>query len=141
MTMLRTALTVLLATAACTDVNGGAVEVSWDLREIGGADLDCEDARVARIRLWWEDALGSVRYDEFECRDDRGVTRFQLEPGDAALWLSPVCEDGTEAAVTSYRAPAPIVRAITVGDVITLDTQVIEVRRVACTDEEPCTCP
>ena len=65
-------------------------------------------------------------------------TRFDIAPGTAQLWLVPGCASGTDP--VAYRAPPPIVRTITAGEVITLDTQLIEVRAGNCLPEDPCTC-
>jgi hypothetical protein len=147
---LRTSLTVAFLGAAypavhgCTPVEGGAVESSWDLRTIEGRDVTCAGAAVGSIRLWWQvgrdDGTATRRFDAFACDDARGVTRFDLPPGRAELWLEPVCADGTLPAEGTYRAPPPIVRTITEGEVITLETQIIEVRATGCTGEAPCTC-
>lgn len=151
----RAAATVALSTlawlpvhAGCDPVDGGAVEVSWDLRTTRGGDTDCDRAGVTAIRLWWEvkrtlpDGGTRVtrRFDEFPCGNARGVTVFDLPPGEAALWLRPVCAGGVEPPESTFRAPAPIVRMITVGEVVTLVTQVIEVKVTDCTPEAPCIC-
>lgn len=127
-----------LAVHGCADVNGGAVEVSWDLRRDDGADLDCEDANVKQIQLYWS-AAGEARHNAFPCEDARGVTGFQIEAGEVELWLQPVCAGGD--AIAGFRAPPPIVRTITEGEVITLTTQIIDVKVTGCTDQEPCVCP
>jgi hypothetical protein len=129
-----------LAVHGCTSITGGAVEVSWGLRASTGTAITCATSGVDSIRLWWEvassDADGAVsstrRFDQFPCGDARGITGFDLPVGTASLWLSPVCEGDREPAAGTYRAPAPIVRTITEGDVITLDTQVIELDEGAC---------
>jgi hypothetical protein len=66
------------------------------------------------------------------------VTRFEVGAGDNAMWLVPVCASGD--ATTGFRSPPEIVRTITDGEVITLTTQIIDVRVTGCTDE-PCVCP
>jgi hypothetical protein len=124
-----------LAVHGCTPIEGGAVEVSWDLRTFAGNDIPCEDAGVLEMRLWWR-VVGddtTQRFDQFSCDDERGVTGFDLPAGTASLWLVPVCDGDAEPAEGTYRAPAPIVRTITEGDVITLDTQLVELDEdVAC---------
>jgi len=139
MTTLRNAILLptfgftYLAVHGCTPIEGGAVEVSWDLRTFGGLDIRCDQANVAEVRLWWEvertsDEGGTtLRFDVFPCNDERGVTGFDLPAGTASLWLSPVCEGEVVPMDGTYRSPAPIVRTITEGDVITLDTQILEI--------------
>lgn len=130
----------------CDSVTGGAIEASWYLRDVGGAQTSCADAHVGTVRLWWEverTVDGSVnrtrRYDAWTCGDTRGVTGFDLPPGPASLWLEPVCDSGNAPAEGTYRTPSPIVRTITEGEVITLVTQLVEVRAADC--GTACTCP
>lgn len=118
----------------CTTVDGGAVEVSWNLRNVDGSGVSCVTAKVTTIDLYYNDGPG----DSFPCEDERGVTGFIIPAGEASLKLRPGCASGTP---TAFRAPPPIVRTITDGEVITLDTQLIEVRAGNCTTEDPCTCP
>jgi hypothetical protein len=121
----------------CVEASGGAVEVSWSLRDISGATTTCDDARVEEMHLYWQ-VDNRTRDDVWSCTDGRGVTGFDLEPGSVSLWLEPECANGP-ALAGSYRAPPVIVRTITEGDVITLETQLIEVRAADCSDD--CTCP
>lgn len=126
--------------AGCEPVDGGAVEVSWDLRRTDGGDVGaCDEANVNEIQLWW-DVDGRRRSVAFPCDDARGVTVFDLPPGEATLWLRPVCAGGIPLRDDSFRAPAPIVRTITEGEVVTLVTQVIEVKLTGCTADAPCIC-
>jgi hypothetical protein len=137
--VVRTVAWVGLALAgACTEVDGGAVEVSWVFRTDRGDRRDCGQIDVGQVELRW----GSASADRvaFPCRDERGVTGFDLPVGPRSLYLRPICADGSPAADGSYRAPAPIVRTITDGDVITLDTQLIEVRVTGCGEATPCIC-
>jgi hypothetical protein len=121
----------------CTEVSGGAVEISWNLRNVDGSGVSCGFADVVTINLQIDDDLPDG-YVAFPCGDERGVTRFDLAPGTAQLWLVPGCASGSDP--VAYRAPPPIVRTITEGEVITLDTQLIEVRAGNCLPEDPCTC-
>lgn len=133
MTTLRIPHTVLLSALACpavhgcTDVNGGAIEASWNLRTAAGGDLECGDAAVDEIRLYVADR----RFD-FDCSDARGVTGFDIPPGTVSISLVPLCADGMPPPPDTYQSPAEIVRVITEGDVITLDTQLIEIGPDAC---------
>ena len=123
---------------ACTEVSGGAVEISWNLRNVDGSGVSCGFADIATINLIIDDDFGPG-FVPFPCGDERGVTRFDLAPGRAELSLAPGCENTVDP--IAYRAPPPIVRTITEGEVITLDTQLIEVRAGNCLPEDPCTCP
>ncbi len=138
------ALACLSVHGACTDVEGGAVEVSWDLRRVDGTDTDCESARVGQVALRWDVEGVRGRSPKFPCEDARGVTVFNVDPGRVSLSLQLFCDDGPMADAGSYQAPAPIVRTITEGEVITLVTQILEVNfsddDAACGAEAPCIC-
>src|SRR5437870_2647869 len=109
----RVALATLvsLGVHGCTDVKGGAVELSWKLRAAAGAAdvfVACsstgvlsdsaghvlEDGHVTNIRLHWEGTeTGSL---DFACSTSHGVTTFIVPPGDTLLAVRPVCEGGFE---------------------------------------------
>lgn len=128
----------------CTEVNGGAVEASWDLRRVDGADTNCENARIAEVALRWDVEGVRSRSPQFPCDDARGVTLFNVPAGRVSLSLEAICDDGDTADEATYQVPAPIVRTITEGEVITLVTQILEVNftddDADCTPEAPCIC-
>lgn len=112
------------ALLACTDVTGGAVEVSWSLQVPEGAGVSCASARIARMRLYWE-ADGEASFASWPCTDAHGVTKFEVPVGSAILRMTPECQNGQEATYGTYVAPAPIVRDIAQGDVVRLDAIVV----------------
>lgn len=134
--------------AACVDVNGGAVELSWSLRTLAGDSVEsCSAASIEAVRLCWQplgDGGGeggarcrSERFRSFPCEDESGATRFELPPGPTSLWIEPVCDDGLPAALGTYQVPPPIVRTVSTGDVVTLSSLLIAVDPCA---EPGCTC-
>src|SRR5438552_3369989 len=99
---------VCLAVHGCTDVHGGAVELSWKLRAASAAGdnfVDCDvdgtlvdsnghhidnTGHLVAIRLHWEvDAVDD--FVDFKCSANHGVTTFRLPPGQAFLWVTPIC--------------------------------------------------
>lgn len=111
-------------------VDGGAIELSWSLRSFTGDPIDqCANAGIDTIRVWWEadDETGRPAFTDFVCEESRGVTGFEVPEGATRVWVEPVCTDGTEAAPGTYQAPAPIVRDVSNGDVITLNALLIVV--------------
>lgn len=138
-----------LAVHGCTDVAGGAVELSWKLRARTGSDetfLSCVIAleptnqvvEVARIQLDW-DVGGEVGRRSWPCDDDHGVTRFELPEGRAALAVSPVCATGEVAEPRTFSAPAPEQRDVIAGNTVSLGAVELLLEVSSC-DVQPCIC-
>src|SRR5688572_16198192 len=107
-------ITIILAvtSVACVEVNGGAVELSWSVRNFAGDRVgdDCQNldrrkgplVHVDRIRLAWKAAenggdAADMEPDgsaDFPCGDGRGITRFSIPAGRQMLWIVPICADG-----------------------------------------------
>lgn len=138
------AAVLALGGGACVDVDGGAIELSWTLRTFDGDVIDsdreeaCERARIDAIRICWRpddaqvdagqgalSACDEARSRAFDCAADRGVTRFQVEPGRNAIWIEPVCEGGEVPGEGTYDVPAPIVREVADGEVVALRTLLV----------------
>lgn len=140
----------LVALAACQDIEGGAVEVSWKFRPEPGVTPDnpcdpfvcCDSLQpdtnpIARVALTWVvDGVGSSA--SWDCSAGNGVTRFDVPPGDALLSIAPVCAD-KDADPTTYIAPAAEERTITVGDTASLGAVELLLRISSC-NEQPCIC-
>lgn len=130
-----------VSSVACIEVNGGAAELSWTLRDFEGKPIDtpaCTRTNIREVRLNWkavtDDAAGPLEpdgSDRFTCSDNRGVTEFIIPAGRQMLWIEPICQDAITA--TSYEVPPPIVRTVVQGTVITLDALLLVV-------DEDCTC-
>jgi hypothetical protein len=120
----------------CTQVDKGAVEVSWSLYTDSGSTTQCEESGLENIVLQWtvvgDDDHESRRNHAFQCDDRHGVTGFEVTEGTASLWLALTCIGGATPDALMYEAPPPIVRSITAGDVVTLETQLIQVAAGAC---------
>jgi hypothetical protein len=109
---------------ACTNVTGGAVELSWHLQTFDGGPASC--GAIESVTLWWqvETDRGSIA---FACSAFHGATSFDVPAGSALLWVEPQCPGGTPVKASAFIAPAPIERTISVGDVVELHAVVIEV--------------
>jgi hypothetical protein len=138
-------LALSLGAFACTDVTGGAVELSWALRTTRDVGLDdCAGDAIGRIRLWWE-TDERRRFASFPCRDNNGVTAFDLPLGSVSLDVTPECSDGTTPAVNDFVAPPPITRTVALGEAITLDAILLVVKvddcaAATCICGRPCAC-
>lgn len=147
-------LVIACALAGCTDVDGGAVELSWKLRPASSALEDkfvnCRSDRegtgaVTAIRLdWTVDVVvdGAVEQqtdrEEWPCGDSHGVTGFVLPEGSALFSITPLCEFGP-AASASYVSPAVEQRRVIVGDTVSLGALELIVQVSDC-DVQPCIC-
>jgi len=144
---LAVTLVYLAVHAACSTVDGGAVELSWRLRPNSGAGtsqpfIDCtsnlpQTGAVTGIRLDWHVGSDSA-FDVFDCNAGQGVTRFVLPPGEALLSVSPVCAAGP-ADTSTYTAPAPVQRTVTVGNTVSLGAVELILQVSSCT-LQPCIC-
>lgn len=138
----------LLVHAACTDVTGGAVELSWRLRPASGTSttqpfIGCTSdlpgtGPVTGVLLAWN-VEGAVGSETFDCNRNHGITRFVLPPGNALLSVSPVCASGPASADT-YIAPAPEQRTVNVGDTVSLGAVELVLQVSNCTPAQPCIC-
>jgi hypothetical protein len=108
----------------CTNVSGGAVELSWSLEDADGTHLDCP-AEVARIRLWWQGDQG-LHGSSWPCKDNRGVTGFEIPTGANQLWVTPECPDSSTPSAATFVSPPPIVRTFAEGDVVELHAIVMQ---------------
>ena len=136
----------LVVHAGCSDVTGGAVELSWKLHAKTGSSstfLDCAiglpgTGQVAQIRLDWEvDGVKGAR--QWPCTDDHGATVFELPEGEALLSVRPVCAFDRAPAIETYTAPAPEQRTVIAGNTINL-AGVELLLEVASCDQQPCIC-
>ena len=127
---LLTAACCVGAVASCTDVNGGAIDLSWTVRTTVGATVTCETAQIQEIRLWWQGtAPGSVANSEaWPCSQVHGVTGFSVDSGPTLLWVEPDCTPGMVAAAQTYETPAPVERDVVTDQVVSLNDVVIQVQ-------------
>jgi hypothetical protein len=113
--------------AGCVDVNGGAVELRWEIRKTDGNKTTCADAQVTRVRmvarLMDSDAAPITR--SWACDDYQGTTAFDLPAGRYALSVESMCGGDGDAGPDEH-VPEPILRDITSGNVAELNTLLIE---------------
>jgi hypothetical protein len=120
----------------CVQIDGGAVELSWDIRQADGMALDgaCDASRIAQVGLCaraCEDGAGSgvcqgelvCPKAQWSCDNYSGATEFDLPEGPTELFIEAYCEDGSRA--QGVQVPAPIVRNISKGRVSQLNALLI----------------
>ena len=136
----------------CVQIDGGAIELSWALRDFDGDSAECIDMRIDVVTLCWRDAFigGPLECDpgssrDFVCEVEQGATAFEVQTGDQSLWIEVSCSNTSARAERStYDVPAPIVRTITDGDIITLNSLLVIAARPDSQEncgDRPCTCP
>ncbi len=151
---IHAAMAMAIVSAACTGVDGGAVELSWKLRPTSSAledkFVDCTSEKagtgpVTAIRLDWSVEVvvdGQIEQqldaEEWPCDDSHGVTGFVLPEGAALFSVSPVCEFGPALAST-FIAPAVEQRRVFVGDTVNLGAVELVVQVSDCS-VQPCIC-
>jgi hypothetical protein len=157
---LRAAATIgLLASLSCVEIEGGAIELAWALRDFAGDENSCQKAGVGEIRVCWRavDDAGSTdcvtvredggvrgQYRDFACTANRGITRFEVPPGPTSIFVKPLCAVDGLASPGPYQVPPPIVRTVEQGRVVTLDQLLVVATRTGeCGGDTglDCTCP
>lgn len=134
----------------CVAVDGGAVEFSWAVRSFDGSEIGCVLAKIDTVSLCWRDSIitGSTEClteasSDFRCDREQGATSFSVPSGEQTLWIEVSCATtGARADRAGYEVPAPIVRTVTNGGIVTLNSLLIVAsdRQERCGDR-PCTCP
>jgi hypothetical protein len=122
-------LSLICALAACTKIDGGAVEISWVIRSRSGSaitDCGCASPPIAKVRLRLVGVGGAIdgatpcagqAQCDFPCGRQTGATAFDIQEtrGPERYEVSVVAlgEDGSELA--DVMTPAPILREVATG--------------------------
>ncbi|HEY5447976.1 MAG TPA: hypothetical protein VIQ54_04465 [Polyangia bacterium] len=122
-------LSLSFLSAACVEIDGGAVEISWVIRsETGSAitDCGCASPSIATVRLKLTGVGGTIEdyqpcagnaHCDFPCGRQTGSTPFNIKEthGDERYQVSiaAVGTDGTE--LLQVMTPAPILREVARG--------------------------
>lgn len=150
--LLLVVVALWLSAAGCIEIDGGAVELSWSLRDFDGDAVDeCADARIDEVEICWQPAVGDTpsvdvacrpgQRQSFPCSEENGVSGFQIDPGSTAFWAHPICDTGDAASEDTFQAPAPIVRTVEEGQIVTLNSLLLVVSPLSGTcPEAGCTC-
>ena len=141
------ALAAILWTG-CVQIDGGAIELSWAVFDFEGEGQSCESAGISEVNLCWQAADGlSSEFvcqpeasHDFDCETEQGSTAFEVPPGPTSLWIEITCEQTRDRATPgSYQVPAPIVRTVRDGEIVSLNSLLV-VATPSC-GEGDCTCP
>jgi hypothetical protein len=139
---------VLACGSSCVEIDGGAVELSWALRDFAGESRNCESTGLGTVTLCWQPSDGGTSEfvcapetsRRFVCDVERGSTAFEVPPGPTALWIEVSCgQETTSADPGTYEVPSPVVRTVGEGEVVTLNSLLIVATPLqGCGDR--CTC-
>jgi hypothetical protein len=121
----------LAGLAGCVDVNGGAVELKWEIRKQEGTSASCGAMELARVGLVGTPVEGSSgeAFDfEWPCSDLQAATDFVVTPGRYAIQIEARCDGAGKIAVAN--TPSAIVRDVSNGNVVELNTLLIEKKKI-----------
>ncbi len=144
----------MIGISACVEIGGGAAELSWSIRAPDGSASACnlrersgaDRPDIVEVALCWETfvpgqevslACNRDRREVFECTRSRGATQFRIDSGTTALWVEPLCSDGQPLEPGLVEVPAPLVRDVGNGQVVTLDALLIVADAQACVRDTP----
>ena len=127
--LLFLSLSLACLSAACVEIDGGAVEISWVIRSDTGSaitDCGCASPSIATVRLKLTGVGGTIEdyqpcagnaHCDFPCGRQTGSTPFNIKEthGDERYQVSiaAVGTDGTE--LLQVMTPAPILREVARG--------------------------
>lgn len=150
MTKRALAIFVTLVTAgpslsACVAIDGGAVEVGWQLRDANAEaqirHLNCSETSFDSVRLLLLPIDPSALTEEdpcastlcvggdcclFRCAQESGVTGFVIPPGHYSMAIRATTPEGVVLESNDgITTPAPVVREVRVGEVTALGVNLI----------------
>jgi hypothetical protein len=121
----------VLQSVQCVGIDGGASELTWSLRTFEGESSEATNSATG---------CRPGKFREFSCKEETGVTLFEIEPGSTRFHVEPLCQDGLVAEEGTYQVPPEIVRTVRDGEVVTLDALLIVVTDPDTCSGAGCTC-
>ncbi|HVZ72450.1 MAG TPA: hypothetical protein VHJ20_08755 [Polyangia bacterium] len=130
----------MASTAGCVQINGGAVEVSWEVHANGRAITDCSCANpaIAKVRIDLVGKGGSIdgttpcagqAQCEFSCQRKTGATPFDIpetKPGETyGISIVAVGPDGVD--LPRDVAPDPVYRSVVRGQPTEVEAFLLDV--------------
>jgi|GEM_PF-6411065 hypothetical protein len=139
-------VTGIIGLSACVAIDGGAVEVGWQLRnastEVPSRHLDCSETSFDSVRLELQPSDSTLASPcttapcsetnccLFRCDQEIGVTGFVIPPGHYSMQITATLAEnqGQERSLESSNGvttPAPVVREVRTGEVTALGVNLI----------------
>ena len=150
------AFVATLGNSQCIEINGGAVELAWAVRDYEGDKNTCSKSGITDVKICWQaigdgapypdpecqavntDAGFVEQFATFPCVNNRGVSRFEVPPGPTSFFVRLTCEDGA-APEGPFQTPPPVERNVLSGEIVTLDQILIVASNLEC-DSNGCRC-
>ena len=134
-------LSLICALAACTKIDGGAVEISWVIRSDAGSaitDCGCASPSIAKVKLNLLGVGGAINglmpcadnaQCEFPCARQTGSTAFNIPEthGSERYEVSLEARGSDGSPLLQVMTPAPILREVVRGQ----PTEVASIQLVA----------
>ena len=126
------AAVALTSASGCMELDGGAAEVAWVVRDSEQRARDCDEINVSYVRLQvLEESDGGLRdlctspdvdigRCTFECDDRRGTTPFKIPEGWYYFGLAVLGPDLKPRSPDEIAVPAPIYRRVLDGEILDL---------------------
>lgn len=135
--LLLTGLAVLAA--GCLELDGGAVEVAWVVRDTDQRARTCKEADIAHVRVTvlretdggvYEDLCraGVIGRCTFDCEAGDGTTPFKIPAGWYFFGLEVRDGDGQRKPESEVEVPAPTRRRVLRGQMVDLGVWQLVVR-------------
>jgi hypothetical protein len=141
-------LVLLAESAACISIDGGAIEVGWEIRaadpNLADRNLDCEQSRLGSIRLLLSDPAQPDRDPCLNSSCDHGdCCRFSCEAPDRTAITDFVFAEGAYlisvtgvdlggkvlGTADGVSGPAPVLRSVVEGQVTDLGVNLLLITR------------
>jgi len=129
-----TCVAALATLGGCVDIEGGAIEARWTLRNGQGERLRCDDpavgASTVRLRLLPEpdgdDRCAELAYCRFACTDELAVTPFVIPQGTYAIGIELLTAEGRALGpADGVRTPALLLRRVATGELTSLNVSLV----------------
>jgi hypothetical protein len=121
-----------VSAGACLELEGGAAEVAWVIRDTKQRARDCQDVDIKYVRLQvlsesdggmlnlCEDPDTDIGRCTYTCETGRGTTSFKIPEGWYYFGLTIINHEGKEMSADQVAVPSPIYRRVLDGQILDL---------------------
>ena len=117
---------------ACLELEGGAAEVAWVVRDTKQRARNCQETEIKYVRLQvlretdggmhnlCEDPATDIGRCTYSCENGRGTTSFKIPQGWYYFGLTIISTNGQEMSPDQVAVPSPIYRRVLDGQILDL---------------------